>query len=62
MRKKDFTLLKRHLGEPCRRVIEAGRSWGMMYDLLEELDIDRVVAQSSPKQGQLLMQRLSLMQ
>lgn len=42
--KQDFTLLKKHLGQPCRAVIEAGRNWGMMYDLLEELDIDRVVA------------------
>jgi len=28
---------------PCRAVIEAGRNWGMMYDLLEELDIKTVV-------------------
>lgn len=60
--KRDFTLLKKYLREPCKAVIEAGRNWGMMYDLLEELDIERVVAQSSLKQGQLLMQRLSLTQ
>jgi len=42
--KKAFTLLKEYYKEPCRAVIEAGRNWGMMYDLLEELDIKTVVA------------------
>ena len=32
--------------EPLKAVIEAGRSWGMMYDLLEELEITTVVAHS----------------
>jgi len=42
--KKAFTLLKEYYKEPYRAVIEAGRNWGMMYDLLEELDIKTVVA------------------
>ena len=42
--KKVFTLLKEYYKEPFRAVIEAGRNWGMMYDLLEELDIKPVVA------------------
>ncbi len=41
--KKAFTLLKEYYKEPCRAVIEAGRNWGMMYDLLEELDIKTIV-------------------
>jgi len=41
--KKAFALLKEYYKEPCRAVIEAGRNWGMMYDLLEELDIKTVV-------------------
>ena len=41
--KKAFTLLKEYYKEPCRAVIEAGRNWVMMYDLLEELDIKTVV-------------------
>jgi len=41
--KKAFILLKEYYKEPCRAVIEAGRNWGMMYDLLEELDIKTVV-------------------
>ena len=32
------------LGEPCRSVLEAGRSWGVMYDLLEELEAQPVLA------------------
>ncbi len=43
-KKKAFALLKEYYKEPCRAVIEAGDSWGMMYDLLEELDIKTVVA------------------
>ncbi len=42
--KKAFILLKEYYKEPCRAVIEAGRNWDMMYDLLEELDIKTVVA------------------
>ena len=42
--RKAFALLKEYYKEPCRAVIEAGRNWGMMYDLLEELDIKTVVA------------------
>ena len=41
--KKAFALLKEYYKEPCRAVIEAGRNWGMMYDLLEELDIKTIV-------------------
>jgi len=41
--KKAFTLLKEYYKEPFRAVIEAGRNWGMMYDLLEELDIETIV-------------------
>lgn len=32
------------LAEPCCSVVEAGRSWGVMYDLLEELGADPVLA------------------
>jgi len=37
--------VKKHLNnhEPLRAVIEAGRNWGMMYDLLEEVGIDTKV-------------------
>jgi len=41
--KKAFALLVGYYEEPYRAVIEAGRNWGMMYDLLEELDIKTVV-------------------
>ena len=60
--KEAFTSLKEYLKEPCKAVLEAGRNWGMMYDLLEELDVEAVVAQSSLKQGQLLMPKSSLIQ
>ncbi len=42
--KVAFALFKEYLREPCKVVIEAGRNWGMMYDLLEELHIEPVVA------------------
>ncbi len=42
--KTAFAALKQHLGEPCEAVVEAGRNWGMMYDLLEELEIKTIVA------------------
>lgn len=44
--KVSFEILKRRLNNhgPLRAVIEAGRNWGMMYDLLEELEIDTKVA------------------
>ena len=44
--KTSFEVLKRHLNgnEPLRAVIEAGRNWGVMYDLLEEVGIDTTVA------------------
>ena len=42
--KASFESLKRILKGPCKAVIEAGRKWGMMYDLLEELDIEVTVA------------------
>lgn len=32
------------LAEPCSSVVEAGRSWGVMYDLLEELGAEPVLA------------------
>jgi len=42
----NFDALKRRLNgnEPLKAVIEAGRNWGMMYDLLEEIGIDTTVA------------------
>ena len=54
-------MVKQYLREPCRGVIEAGRNWGMMYDLLEELDIEQVVAHPL-KTGATLMQKSSLTQ
>ena len=44
--KVSFQMLKKRLNnhEPLRAVIEAGRNWGMMYDLLEEVGIDTKVA------------------
>jgi len=44
--KFSFAALKRHLNgnEPLKAVIEAGRNWTMMYDLLEKLGIDTTVA------------------
>ena len=44
--KVSFEMLKKRLNnhEPLRAVIEAGRNWGMMYDLLEEVGIDTKVA------------------
>ena len=42
--KASFESLKTILKEPCEAAIEAGRNWGMMYHLLEELGIETVVA------------------
>ena len=44
--KVSFDALKRRLNgnEPLKAVIEAGRNWGMMYDLLEGIGIDTTVA------------------
>jgi len=42
--KASFESLKEILKEPCKAVVEAGRNWGVMYDLLEELGIETVVA------------------
>lgn len=42
--KASFESLKIILREPCKAVIEAGRNWGMMYDLLKDLDIEVTVA------------------
>jgi len=42
--KASFDVLKKRLGEPLKAVIDAGRNWGMMYDLLEELEIDTKAA------------------
>jgi len=38
--KVSFESLKGILKEPCKAVIEAGRNWGIMCDLLKELDIE----------------------
>ena len=42
--KEQFDSLLTNLGEPCQAVIEAGYSWGTMYDLLTELGVDVTVA------------------
>lgn len=42
--KASFESLKTILKEPCKAVIEAGCNWGIMYDLLEGLGIETVVA------------------
>jgi len=49
--KKAFMLLKGYYKERYRAVIEAGRNWGMMYDLLEELEIKTIVAHSLKKRA-----------
>jgi len=59
--KAAFAVLKQYLKEPCKAVIEAGRNWGIMYDLLEELDIEQVVAHPL-KTRELLSQKSSLTQ
>ena len=38
---KDFSL---SLNEPTRAVLEAGRTWGVIYDLLEDIGIDLVLS------------------
>lgn len=42
--KESFTRLLNELEEPCQAVIEAGYSWGVMYDILTELGVDVTVA------------------
>ncbi len=42
--KEHFTKLLNELNEPCCAVIEAGYSWGTMYDLLTELGVDVTLA------------------
>ena len=46
MKRYLLRYLKKRLNsnEPLRAVIEAGRNWGVMYDLLEEVGIDTKVA------------------
>jgi len=44
MRRKHLLFLRSIIKNHVDAVIEAGRNWGMMYDLLEELDIKTVVA------------------
>jgi len=46
LEKVSFEILKKSLNnhEPLRAVIGAGRSWVMMYGLLEEIGIDTTVA------------------
>lgn len=44
--KVSLATLKRRFNEPLKAVIEAGRNWRMMHDLLEELGIDVTVAHS----------------
>lgn len=39
-----FTTLKKRFDELLKAVIEARCNWGMMCDLLEEVDIEAVVA------------------
>jgi transposase len=39
-----FESVKRKLQEPCEAVIEAGRTWGVIYDVLEEAGFDVTVA------------------
>jgi transposase len=38
---KDFFL---QLNEPTRAVLEAGRTWGIIYDLLEDIGVNPVLA------------------
>lgn len=42
--KRLFSELLSELHEPCQAVIEAGYSWGTMFDLLTELGVDVTVA------------------
>lgn len=42
--REALTQVLADLGEPCRSVVEAGRNWGVMYDLLEELGAQPVLA------------------
>ena len=42
--KENFQRLLEELKEPCQAVIEAGYTWGAMYDLLSNLGIDVTVA------------------
>ena len=42
--RENFSRLLNDLDEPCEAVIEAGYTWGVMYDLLSEIGIDVSVA------------------
>ena len=42
--KLAFSLLKEYLRESCKAAVEAGHNSGIMYDLLEQLDIEVTVA------------------
>ena len=33
-----------HLGQPTKAVVEAGRTWGVIYDLLEDIGVEPVLA------------------
>lgn len=41
-----FSAIKNQLpkGEPCQAVFEAGRTWGVMFDLLEETGLNPIIA------------------
>jgi len=45
-KKETFTTFINQLGKPCQAVIESGYSWGIIYDLLEELGVDVTLAHS----------------
>lgn len=42
--KEQFSQLLKELDEPCEAVIEAGYTWGTMYDLLSEMGVEVTVA------------------
>jgi transposase len=44
MNKESFTEYINDIEEPCQAVIEAGYTWGQVYDILTELGVDVTVA------------------
>ncbi|NIN67074.1 MAG: transposase [Anaerolineae bacterium] len=42
--REAFASVLGKLGEPCRSVVEAGPTWGVVYDLLEEMGARPVLA------------------
>jgi len=42
--REAFARVLEEVGHPCRSVVEAGRAWGVVYDLLEELGAHPVLA------------------